>query len=59
MKKILLLGASGSIGIQTLDVIANHPEKFQLTAFSIGKQIDKAVEILNKFYVKYAYVLKK
>ena len=59
MKKILLLGASGSIGIQTLDVIANHLEKFKLTAFSVGKQIDKAIEILNKFNVKYAYVLKK
>ena len=59
MKKILLLGASGSIGIQTLDVIANHLEKFQLTAFSVGKQIDKAIEILNTFNVKYAYVLKK
>lgn len=59
MKKILLLGASGSIGIQTIDVINNHPEYFELTGFSIGRQIDKAIDILNNFHVKYAYVLNK
>ena len=40
MKHISLLGATGSIGTQTLDVIENHPEAFQLVAFSSGKNID-------------------
>ena len=30
VKKISLLGATGSIGIQTLDVIKEHPEEFKL-----------------------------
>ena len=30
MKQIILLGASGSIGEQTLDVIRSHPELFEL-----------------------------
>ncbi|WP_317906976.1 hypothetical protein, partial [Bacillus subtilis] len=32
MKNICLLGATGSIGEQTLDVIKAHDDKFQLTA---------------------------
>ncbi|MBR2829883.1 MAG: hypothetical protein IKE68_04980, partial [Solobacterium sp.] len=33
MKRLILLGASGSIGTQTLDVIRMHPDQFMLTAF--------------------------
>ena len=57
MKKILLLGASGSIGLQTIDVIKNHPEQYELIGFSVGKQIDKALDILNEFKVNYVYVM--
>jgi len=48
MKKIALLGASGSIGLQTLEVIEHHQEQFSLVAFSVGKKvelIDKIVQI--------------
>lgn len=59
MQKVLLLGASGSIGTQTIDVILNH-EGFELTGFSVGKNIDAALEILKKFpNVKYVYVIDK
>lgn len=53
MKKICLLGASGSIGQQTLDVISQHPDCFSLIGFSVGKQIEKVSEILENFPVKY------
>ncbi|EIT85112.1 1-deoxy-D-xylulose 5-phosphate reductoisomerase [Fictibacillus macauensis ZFHKF-1] len=49
MKSISLLGATGSIGIQTLDVIEAHPEHFVLTALSFGKNVDKGIEIIRKF----------
>jgi len=49
MKYISLLGATGSIGIQTLDCIAQHPEQFKLVAMSVGKNIDKAREIIKQF----------
>ena len=52
MKKIILLGASGSIGSQTVDVIAHHPDVYQLVAFSIGRRIDEARRILSLFDVK-------
>lgn len=36
MKKVLILGASGSIGKQTIDVIDNNLDRFDLVAFSVG-----------------------
>ncbi len=56
MKNICLLGASGSIGEQTLDVIKKHPADFNLVAFSVGKQINKIEGILEDFPVKYICV---
>lgn len=39
-KRILLLGASGSIGRQTLDIIEQHPERFELAGMVTGHQAD-------------------
>jgi 1-deoxy-D-xylulose-5-phosphate reductoisomerase len=49
MKFVSLLGATGSIGKQTLDVIASHPEQFRLSSMSVGKNIEAAEEIIRKF----------
>ena len=38
MKFISLLGATGSIGTQALDVIRDHPDQFKLIAISAGKK---------------------
>ena len=51
MKRILLLGASGSIGLQTIDVILQHPDLFELAAFGVGKNIEQARNILKQFDV--------
>ena len=50
MMKILILGASGSIGQQTLEVIEKYPNNFLLTAFSVGENIFYIDEILNVDY---------
>lgn len=47
MKKISLLGATGSIGIQTIDILQAHPESFQLVAFSSGRNIEKTRDIIQ------------
>lgn len=48
LKKISLLGATGSIGLQTIDILLSHPDQFKLVAFSAGKNIDKTKEIINQ-----------
>ena len=45
---ICLLGASGSIGKQTLDVINKNPNDFTLVSFSVGKRTRCISSILNK-----------
>ncbi|MDP4170967.1 MAG: 1-deoxy-D-xylulose-5-phosphate reductoisomerase, partial [Bacillota bacterium] len=59
MKHISLMGATGSIGIQTLDVINGHPEGFKLVAMSVGKNLSKAREIINKFQPELVSVQEK
>lgn len=59
MKKIMLLGATGSIGTQTIDVIVSHPELFELTGLSAGRNIKTLEEILAKVKVKYVCTMIK
>ncbi|TLG76507.1 1-deoxy-D-xylulose-5-phosphate reductoisomerase [Culicoidibacter larvae] len=49
MKHIAILGASGSIGTQALDIIASNPNVFRLVSCSIGKNIDYARKIVQVF----------
>ena len=37
MKRIAILGSTGSIGTSTLDVVARHPDRFSVTALAAGK----------------------
>jgi len=48
MKKISLLGATGSIGLQTIDIILANQHEFKLVALSSGRNIEKTREIITK-----------
>jgi 1-deoxy-D-xylulose-5-phosphate reductoisomerase len=37
IKRLAILGSTGSIGIQTLDIIRNHPDKFKVVGLAAGK----------------------
>lgn len=52
MKKISLLGATGSIGTQTLDIIRMYPESFQLIAMSFGQNVTLGKQIIHEFKPK-------
>ncbi|PKE61449.1 1-deoxy-D-xylulose-5-phosphate reductoisomerase [Macrococcoides caseolyticum] len=49
MKNIGILGASGSVGTQGLDIIRQYPHAYKLVSFSVGKNIDLANEIIEEF----------
>ncbi|WP_050181417.1 1-deoxy-D-xylulose-5-phosphate reductoisomerase [Domibacillus robiginosus] len=59
MKTISLLGATGSIGVQTLDIIRKHPDSFQLAAFSAGKNEQAAQNIIHEFEPALVSVMEK
>lgn len=56
MKKIGILGSTGSIGTQTLDVVRNHPDDFCVTALSAGSNIALLEEQIREFSPKLAVV---
>lgn len=47
MKNIVILGASGSIGLQTLDVIFRHPDQFRCIGISVKSRIDVVSDFLH------------
>ena len=49
MKKICLLGASGSIGKQSVDVISKYPNLFELVAVSVNTSIEYLEYLVNSF----------
>lgn len=49
MKNIGILGASGSVGTQGLDIIRQYPDDYKLVSFSVGKNIELANEIIEEF----------
>ena len=49
MKYISLLGATGSIGTQTIDIIREHKEYFSLVAMSIGRNLSLARKMIIEF----------
>ncbi len=40
-QRLTILGATGSIGVNTLDVVARHPERFEVVALSANNQVDR------------------
>lgn len=54
---VTVLGATGSIGTSTLDVIARHPERYQVYALSAASQIDKLIAACEVHRPKHAVVL--
>ena len=53
-KKLVLLGATGSIGDSTLKVIRKHPDKIQLVGISAHQQAEKLLGIAEEFKVPHA-----
>ncbi len=49
MKRIAVLGSTGSIGTQTLDVVAQHPDRFRIVALAAGTRTDELAEQALRF----------
>lgn len=47
MKHVYLLGSCGSIGCQSIDILLKHKDEFKIVAISVGRNLDKAREIIE------------
>ena len=60
MKRVILMGASGSIGTQSIDIIREHRDELKLVGVSVGKKVDYLISLLDEFAdIKYAYCLER
>lgn len=49
MKAITLLGSTGSIGTQTLDIVSQHPDKFRLVGIAAGRNVEMLAQQVRQF----------
>ena len=56
-QRITVLGSTGSIGVNTLDVIASHPERFEVFALSAATQTDLMLAQCMQFRPQYAVMV--
>jgi 1-deoxy-D-xylulose-5-phosphate reductoisomerase len=54
---LTVLGATGTIGVNTLDVVSRHPDRFRVIALTGQNQIDKLAQQCRQFRPRYAVVL--
>lgn len=54
MRQVTILGATGSIGLSTLDVIRRHPDRFQIYALTACRQVPAMLELCREYRPKYA-----
>ena len=57
LQNVTILGSTGTIGVNTLDVIARHPERFRSYALTAHSRVDSLFEQCKKFEPAYAVML--
>lgn len=56
MKGICILGATGSIGVSTLDVVSRHPDQYRVVALTANNNIDVLFEQCQRHHPEYVVV---
>ncbi|NRA08204.1 MAG: 1-deoxy-D-xylulose-5-phosphate reductoisomerase [Myxococcales bacterium] len=49
MKRVSILGSTGSVGVQTLEVMASFPERYQVMALAAGRNVERLAEQVQRF----------
>ncbi|MBD2040572.1 1-deoxy-D-xylulose-5-phosphate reductoisomerase [Microcoleus sp. FACHB-672] len=49
MKAITLLGSTGSIGTQTLDIVAQYPDQFRIVGLAAGRNVEMLAQQIRQF----------
>lgn len=55
-QRITVLGATGSIGQSTLDVLARHPERYEVFALTAHSRVDELAQLCQRFQPRHAVV---
>lgn len=55
-KKITILGATGSVGLSTLDLVRRNPDRFQITALTANTNVEILAKLAIEFTAEYAVI---
>jgi len=53
-QQLVILGSTGSIGVSTLDVVARHPDRYQVFGLSAQRRVDQLLAQCRQFRPRYA-----
>src|SRR5438067_5390378 len=56
-RTLSLLGATGSVGASTLDVVAQHPDRFAVAALAAHRNAEKLATLCRRFQPRLAVLL--
>ncbi|HEY0230685.1 MAG TPA: 1-deoxy-D-xylulose-5-phosphate reductoisomerase, partial [Dokdonella sp.] len=56
MRNVAVLGATGSIGASTLDVVARHPDRFRVTTLAAHRSVDALADLCLRFRPELAVI---
>lgn len=59
MKKVAILGSSGSIGESTLEVVRTFPQRFKVTALAVNRNIQSLIKQIEEFHPEVVAVTNK
>ena len=59
MKKIVVLGATGSIGRQTLDIVRAFPDEFQVVGLAAGNNLEMLLQLVHEFNPEHIYSISR
>jgi 1-deoxy-D-xylulose-5-phosphate reductoisomerase len=59
MKKIFILGSTGSIGVNTLNVLRKFPDKFAVSALTVNSNSELLLKQINEFNPEFVVVKEK
>ncbi len=48
-KRLAIIGSTGSIGSQTLDIVADHSDRYEVTVLAAGSRVDKLIDQCRRY----------
>ena len=55
-RSVTILGATGSVGRSTLDLIGREPDRFEIVALTAGRDVEGLIELARQFRPRIAVI---
>ena len=59
MKELAIFGSTGSIGCSTLNVVRRHRDRFAVSIFAAGRNLQRLIEQIREFNPRHVYIIEE